>query len=233
MKLIKLIKKSRLFGNLTDEEVNAIFDCLNGRIVKFSVGQMIAQQNQQVTEIGLILEGSGLKIVTRFDNTKEPIELLESGDLFGEVDGYSQEKIYPYSVIANEKGATVLYITISTIVRQCEKNCPMHQRVMENVMEILAEKVSELSRDKTYLIEKGMRAKIAMLIYEKYKEQGSLDVKLGINRNEMAEYLNVSRPSMSREMGAMRDEGIIDYWKDQISIRNLKSIEEIINSSNY
>ena len=37
--------------------------------------------------------------------------------------------------------------------------------------------------------------------------------KLGINRNEMAEYLNVSRPSMSREMGVMKEEGIIDYWK--------------------
>ncbi|HHX49268.1 MAG TPA: Crp/Fnr family transcriptional regulator [Clostridiales bacterium] len=233
MKLIKLIKKSRLFENLTEQEINLIFDCLKGRIVKYSVGQLLASQNEKVEEIGIILEGSALKVVKRFDGTNEPLELLEAGYMFGEIEGYSKDKIFSYSVLANEPGATVLYISIETIVRQCSKNCEFHQRVMENVMEILADKNLELSRDKNYLMEKGMRAKIAMFFYEKYREQNSLEIKLGINRNEMAEYLNVSRPSMSREMGVMKDEGIIDYWKDEIKILNLGALEEIVKNANF
>lgn len=231
MKLIKLIKKSRLFSNLTDQEINLVFDCLKGRIVKYSVGQLLAKQGESVSEIGIVLEGSALKVITRFDGTTEPLELIESGDMFGEIEGYSQEKNYSYSVLANENGATVLYISIDTIVTQCSKNCDFHQRVMENVMAVLADRVMALSRDKSYLMEKGMRAKIAMLIYEKYNEQNTLEVKLGINRNEMAEYLNVSRPSMSREMGFMKDEGIIDYWKDEIKILNLVAIEDIVKNA--
>ena len=232
MKLIKLIKKCRLFENLTDQEINMIFDCLRGRIVKYSVGQLLATQNERVDEIGIILEGSALKVVKRFDGTTEPIELIETGDMFGEIEGYSKERVFSYSVLANEPGATVLYFSINTIVRQCSKKCEFHQRDMENVMEILADRIVALSRDKSYLMEKGMRAKIAMLIFEKYNEQNSLEVKLGINRNEMAEYLNVSRPSMSREMGVMKEEGIIDYWKDEIKILNLAAIEEIVKNAN-
>lgn len=75
-----------------------------------------------------------------------------------------------------------------------------------------------------------MRVKIAKLIYEKYVEQDTLNVRLGINRNEMAEYLNVSRPSMSREMIRMREEGIFDFWKDHIDIKNLEALVEIVRS---
>jgi CRP-like cAMP-binding protein len=44
----------------------------------------------------------------------------------------------------------------------------------------------------------------------------------------MAEYLNVSRPSMSRELMRMRDEDILDFYKDKITIKDIKKIEDIL-----
>ena len=41
---------------------------------------------------------------------------------------------------------------------------------------------------------------------------------MDMNRNELADFLNVSRPSMSRELGRMRDEGLIDFYRGSVRI---------------
>jgi len=41
----------------------------------------------------------------------------------------------------------------------------------------------------------------------------------------------VSRPSMSREMMRMRDEGIITFRKDKITITDLAALEAIVKSN--
>ena len=77
---------------------------------------------------------------------------------------------------------------------------------------------------------KSMRLKLATLICDCYKKQQSAEINLGMNRNEMAEFLNVSRPSMSREMCRMRDEGMFDFRKEIIKIKNLAALEEIVRT---
>jgi Mn-dependent DtxR family transcriptional regulator len=46
----------------------------------------------------------------------------------------------------------------------------------------------------------------------------------------MAKKLSVSRPSMSREMANMKDEGIIDYKMDMIRILDLDRIKDAIEN---
>ena len=99
------------------------------------------------------------------------------------------------------------------------------------MLELLAERVSTLNKDTEYLIVKSMRQKIAKFVYEKYLEQNSLEIDLGMDRNEMAQYLNVSRPSMSREMlKMMNEDGIFKFRKAKLTIFKLDEIEKIVNA---
>lgn len=230
MNIFRLLKKNRLFENFEDKDINKMFDCLKGRIVKYQKGIVIANQGDKITEIGILLEGYLAKFIQKPNKTKELIGDIQQGGMFGETEGYLKEKILPYSVLSAED-STVLYITISTIVCQCENNCPCHHLLLDNTMQCLAERIHSQKRDKEYLTIKSMRLKIAKLVYEAYINQKSTDVSLGMNRNEMAEYLNVSRPSMSREMMRMRDEGIFDFRKDKIKIKKVKALEKIIKEA--
>lgn len=49
-------------------------------------------------------------------------------------------------------------------------------------------------------------------------KQNSLPFTIIPNRNELAEYLNVSRSSMCRELGRMKQEGLIDYHQNTFRI---------------
>ncbi|MFC1970859.1 helix-turn-helix domain-containing protein [Chloroflexota bacterium] len=49
-----------------------------------------------------------------------------------------------------------------------------------------------------------------------------------MKRHELADYLNVPRPSLSREMALMRDAGIIEFDRSLINIKNIFALEKSI-----
>jgi CRP-like cAMP-binding protein len=47
---------------------------------------------------------------------------------------------------------------------------------------------------------------------------------LPLKRNELADFLGVSRPAVSRELGRMRDEGLIEFYKSSVRIIDLEGL---------
>ena len=230
MNIFKLLKKNKLFYNFEDKEINKIFDCLNGHINKYSRGRVVAEIGAPVTEIGILLNGAAVKFIQKPNGELENCGELYAGDMFGEVEAYTGDRTYNSSVVIAEE-STILYISVETIVKQCANTCACHQKLLENVLSCLAERIDNINNDAKYLKIKSMRGKISKLFYDRYLAQGTETIHLGFNRNEMAEYLNVSRPSMSREMIAMREDGIISFRKDEIVIHNVDELARLANSA--
>jgi len=69
--------------------------------------------------------------------------------------------------------------------------------------------------------------KAATYLYEKYRETGKKDIELSLNRNDLANFLSVSKPSMSRELCRLRDEGIIDFHLNSFKILNPEALKLI------
>nr|WP_286672848.1 helix-turn-helix domain-containing protein [Anaeromonas gelatinilytica] len=59
------------------------------------------------------------------------------------------------------------------------------------------------------------------LKYE-YKLQNTLTLKMKITKKEWAEKIGVHRPSLSRELMKMKQEGLIDYTRNTITIKDIK-----------
>ncbi|CQR73414.1 helix-turn-helix domain-containing protein [Sporomusa ovata] len=57
-----------------------------------------------------------------------------------------------------------------------------------------------------------------MYLLEQYEDRGEKTFTLPLNRNELADFLYVSRPALSREIGRMRDEEIIDFYRTSIKL---------------
>ena len=97
-------------------------------------------------------------------------------------------------------------------------------QLIQNMMMILGEKNSGLNQKIELLMMKGMREKLAAYLLSEYRKNKALTFQILPNRNELAEFLNVSRPSMSRELARMKSEGLIDYYQNTFKLVNMEKL---------
>ena len=150
--------------------------------------------------------------------------MLEPGDMFGEMVAFADHHQWPASVYSQEP-CTVTFLPPDKIIGSCEKVCGMHKQLIMNMLRIISGKALALNRKLEYLSIKSMRGKISAFLLEEYRKSGRTTFVLPLKRNEMADFLNVSRPSMSREMGRMQDEGIIEFHQASVKIKDLETLK--------
>ena len=50
-------------------------------------------------------------------------------------------------------------------------------------------------------------------------------IHMNLSREEMADHLNITRPSLSRELGKMQEEGILELDRRQILVKDQEKME--------
>ena len=93
---------------------------------------------------------------------------------------------------------------------------------------LLGEKNYALNHKIDFLILKGMREKLALYLLEEAKRNKSMAFNITLSRNDLAEYLNVSRSAMSRELSRMKEDGLIDYYKNSFKIINEEALKSFL-----
>ena len=139
--------------------------------------------------------------------------------MFGEGIVCTVKRISPVTVIVKED-AKVLFIPYEKIIKSCGNSCIFHISLIQNMMLVLGEKNVNLNRKLELLTLKGMREKIASYLLNESNERGSKMFQIMLNRTELADYLNVSRTSMCRELARMKEEGLIDFYGNSFKLLN-------------
>jgi DNA-binding transcriptional regulator LsrR (DeoR family) len=49
-----------------------------------------------------------------------------------------------------------------------------------------------------------------------------------MKRHELADYLSMPRPSLSREMCLLRDDGLIEFRRSSVKLLNIPALEEFV-----
>ena len=79
-----ILKKIPLFYGVKPEEIPSILHCLSGQIRSFSKGEMIFCAGESITSVGIVLEGSVHIEIDDFWGSKNILNHVGPGQLFGE-----------------------------------------------------------------------------------------------------------------------------------------------------
>ncbi len=212
-----------LFRGLSQEKIEALMPCFTATVRSCGKGDILRTAGQAQTAIGLVLAGQVHIQQEDSSGNRLIIGIFNPGELFGEVSAFAGIGRWPNTVLAS-KDSHVLFIPIEKINRPCSLVCDAHQALIRNLLEIIAGKAILMNNRISYLKRKGMREKLAAYLYDLYRQQDSDYLRLPLNREDLADFLNVSRSSMSREMGRMRDEGLIDFHRSALVIKDIPAI---------
>ena len=214
----QILAKSSLCKGMTKEEIQEILSQNGCRICHYDKGETIFLQGQKANRMFVLVSGKVVIAKVSASGKKSVLTCIETvGDLFGEIYLFIGKKEFEM-----EAQAVVSTTVLSIDSRIFEKEI----RLMKNLLQIFAKKAYLLNKRLRLLSAGSLREKIASFLLEHASEDGM--VYLSTTKEELAEYMNVARPSLSREIGNMAEEGWIALQGKNILIRDLESLEDLL-----
>lgn len=219
----KVLYGCGLFAGISQEQVDAMLGCLNARQEHFGKNTVVWNMGDTVHACALVLSG-GLRAES-VNASGEHLLMANhrAGALVGDVLMATPGSRSPVYVAASED-SELLFLPFHRIMNGCADCCACHARLRENLVSEIAMKFWAQRQRTLYLSAKSLRQRIAMRLYDEYRRTGSMTFSLGGTREDLADFLGANRSALSREIGRMKEDGILDYYKDTFRILSLEKL---------
>lgn len=223
--VIDEIKGNVLFNGLNEEEIQTCLACSNAKVKTYDKNQLVFSQMEPPKSLYLLLNGSVTVCRDTFDGKKHIVTTIEERGIFGEVYVFLEKEDYSYYVIVNAE-SRILEIPKEFFFSTCSESCRAHSVIIQNMLGILAGKAYYLNNKLQLLTSGSLRQRISKYLIENC--QNNKYVKLPMNREQLSAYLNVARPSLSRELTRMQEEELIEVDRDMVKILDFNGLNACI-----
>ncbi|KGF03294.1 Crp/Fnr family transcriptional regulator [Anaerococcus lactolyticus] len=210
------LREIKIFKNLIDQDLDLIRSKTEFIEKTYGKSEYIFMAGDKSGDLFYLMEGV-LNVYQIDSNGKRFIfQNFTKPTLFGEVYSYLGE---PFEFDC-ECASSCKILIIKDFRKIFEPPCP--ESFLRSYINFLSHKCLALSKKNQITSQASLRQKICKYLLET-ENQGK--VKLSMKREDLADYLSTTRPSLSRELSKMADEGIIKVGGDFIEILNREGIE--------
>ena len=141
---------------------------------------------------------------------------------------FGDKKKYWYDAVAATK-VTVLEMPWDFFYHFCSNACEHHKQLTQNMLEILSENNFKITRKLHIVSTTSLRERLAIWLLDAMDESGN--VRLVMNREQLADFLGVARPSLSRELMRMQKDGLITASGKMIAVKNQIALEQLMGGA--
>lgn len=220
--MVEKIEDTGLFRKISKSEIERMLQCSKAQEKQYGVGEYIFRQGDKPSKIFLVLQGY-VHIAKDFASGKRNVlYMVEEGNVFGEMFLFADMDKYWYDAMAAET-VKVLEIPWDFFYHFCQNACTHHQKLVRNMLELLSQKEFDITKKLHIVSTASLRERIAIWLIDSMDEEGKVVVRM--KREELADFLGVARPSLSRELMRMQSDGLIEVEKKCIYIRNREAVE--------
>ena len=224
MTMAQKLKENRLFRDIAEKEIEEMLLCSKAREREYEAEEYIFRQEQKPSKLFCLVEGRVMIAKDFSSGKRDVLFMIEEGDIFGEMFLFSDTESYWYDAIAQEK-VKLVELPWEFFYHFCQNACRHHQLITRNLLEIQSEKNFFMTKKLHLLSGTTLRERIAIWLLEQKAENGR--IALHMKREEMADFLGTTRPSLSRELMKLQQEGIIEAGKNKILIKERAKLEDM------
>lgn len=224
---LSLLNQTALFKNIDIETIKGMLTCLNPRIKPYMKNETLVLAGTPFTGIGIVLKGEVIIAKESLAGNRTIMTLLKPGDMFGEMVSFTDEKKWPATATA-QSDCEVIYISPESVLDQCQRLCEGHKMMIENLLRVMSRKALMLNKKLEYLSIRSLRGRLSMYLLEQHMKTNKIIFSLPMNRDELADFFNVARPSLSRELSKMKEDGLIDFHKSSFKIIDVEALKKCI-----
>ena len=223
---LQFLSNTTLFRGLQTDEIRSVLTCMNAQEKSYRKGEVLCRAGESVSSMGMILSGSVNIVVNYYWGGSNIFGHIGPGELFAESYAAIPGRELLADVIADEP-TEVLFLPFLRLTETCAQSCPFHNRVIHNLLQIMARKNLHLSVRMMHTASRSIRNRLLSYLSEQAVQNGSSQFTIPFSRQQLADYLGVDRSALSNELSKMQRDGLITYKRNQFALT--EKVPELIS----
>jgi len=211
------LKTVPLFDGIDESKLDAMLQCIGAEVKNVHKNEFALLAGDKVAHVGIVLRGELHVLRECFDGKRSIIAAVMPGGIYGEALCCAEIEESPVSVMA-KTDSTVLMLDFSHILRSCANACDFHEKLVVNMLKVVANKNLHLQNRMEITSMKSIRDKVLHYLESFVSKQGQ-NIVIPFNREELANFLCVERSALSHELARMKADGLIDYRKNHFNLK--------------
>lgn len=209
--LNKILTQSQVFSGMSEEEIFLCLKRLNSYEKSFQKNELIFQAGTTTTVMGMVLSGSVTIESNDIWGNRIILNHIAANGFFGESYALLANEILPVDVRANDN-SHILFLCLDYI--RSTQNCDsINAKLISNLLLISTRKNLSLSARIFHTSPKTIRDRLLSYFNSIAIRKKSREFDIPFDRQQLADYLTVERTALSKELGKLKKDGLIDYKK--------------------
>lgn len=207
---IDIIAKCPLFYDIAIDKTEEAISFLHGFAKSFQKGETIVRHGEPFKYAGIILEGKVEISYTNYQFDKLNVNHFTASNVFGEALAIKKVSYSPIQVDAIAD-CVILFINLEYLMfseKRCSSTCVFNHQLLLNLTNRIVTQNLFTNLKLQILSQKSLRDKIMVYLYSIQPDENNIRI-IPFSQTSLAEFLNVNRSALSRELGRMQDENII------------------------
>ena len=210
------ITDTMLFRGMSEKEIEACFAALNAKEKTYRKGAGILHAGSTTETMGLVLSGSVTIESNDVWGNRTILSNVGPGQVFAETYALMENQPLLVDVTANEDNR-ILMLQVGNL-RKLSHLPAWAVKFHGNLLTITAHKNLVLSERCFHVSPRTIRERLLSYLNAVALQTGSKQFEIPFDRQQLADYLNVDRSALSKELGAMKREGLINTRKSQFTL---------------
>ena len=218
---IEVLQKMPLFRGMTAKEITALLKSLDARELDYEKNDLILHAGSKPGVIGIVLSGSVTILSDDIWGNRTILSHVEKGGIFAEAYALLEDVPMLVDVMANE-GCSILLLKTKGILSSVESQNSWNYKFLRNLLLISSKKNLNLSGRSFHTSPKTIRERVMSYLNTLALQNNSTEFDIPFDRQQLADYLNLERSALSKELGKMQKEGIIETRKSHFKLLTRK-----------
>ena len=202
---------------MTDSEIAEALQVLEAHEKQYKKGETLLIAGTITERMGLVLQGSVTIESNDAWGNRTIISHVGNGQVFAETYALLENEPMLVDVTASED-CRILFLRSGRIQSLNSSLEPWALKHITNLLTISMHKNMILSGRSFHTAPKTIRGRVMAYLNSVSLQKRSREFDIPFNRQQLADYLNLERSALSKEIGKMRREGLISFRKNHFSI---------------
>lgn len=206
------LKNHPLFQDLSESDLDQLYHAACMRSQFFEKNQTVFHAGDRICEVGIVQTGNvHIEMIDLWGN-KSILSSIAPGQIFAETYAICRKPLLVDVTAAAP--CEILFLNLEFLARSFSEPGSCRDAIMQNLFAICVRKNLILSNRIFCTTPKTVRGRLLVYLSSESAKASSTSFTIPFDRQGMADYLNLDRSALSKELGRMKKDGILDFKKN-------------------